>query len=38
MTKSDLTIGLIIDGSTPSVVTASLIAAKSTTTGTPVKS
>ena len=38
MTKSDLTIGLIIEGSISRSDTASLIAAKSTTTGTPVKS
>jgi len=38
LTKNDLTIGLMIEGSTSKSETASLIAARSTTTGTPVKS
>lgn len=38
MTNSTGICGLILEGSDPSFLTASLIAAKSTTAGTPVKS
>ena len=38
MTRSEWTTGLILRGSPPSLATASRMAARSTTTGTPVKS
>lgn len=38
ITRSDGQMGFILSGSAPSLLTASLIAAKSTTAGTPVKS